>query len=358
MAIGYSSDDVVPVGSLIRQSRGTAGLTQRQLAHAAGVSVGTLRDIEQGRTLHPRPGTLEDLARVLRADSSQRAELLRYWRACAGARRVGVVHRRSGGKRARPSVRVEVLGPLTATRLGKRLALGSVRQRAVLGLLVLHEDRWLHRDVLIDVLWGEHAPPRAVAKVQGYVSSLRGLLDPVYDGGKRVGLLACAGHGYQFNAHEADVDLLAFSHWVERADSAAAQRDPARACEHYERALAVWRGDALADIDLLREHPAVTWLASRRADVVLRYAEAAALIYRSGQVLPHLRDLCARETFNEPAHGSLMIALADVGPQAAAIGVFTALRQRLDRELGIRPGPALMQAHIRVLRHQFSPVLR
>jgi len=41
------------VGSLIRIRRLAAGLTQQELADLAQVSLGTVRDLEQGRTRHP-----------------------------------------------------------------------------------------------------------------------------------------------------------------------------------------------------------------------------------------------------------------------------------------------------------------
>jgi DNA-binding SARP family transcriptional activator len=50
-------------------------------------------------------------------------------------------------------VRIKVLGPLTTWWNGIQLALGSTRQRAVLGLLALHLRRGVHRDEIIDLLW-------------------------------------------------------------------------------------------------------------------------------------------------------------------------------------------------------------
>ena len=46
----------------------------------------------------------------------------------------------------------------------------------------------------------------------------------------------------------------------------------------------------------------------------------------------------------------LMTGLAAAGQQAAAVEVFWQLKRRLDRELGIRPGPQLAAAHLRILR--------
>lgn len=42
------------IGQDIRRYRKAAGQSQRQLADAAGLSLGALRDLEQGRTLWPR----------------------------------------------------------------------------------------------------------------------------------------------------------------------------------------------------------------------------------------------------------------------------------------------------------------
>jgi hypothetical protein len=41
----------------------------------------------------------------------------------------------------------------------------------------------------------------------------------------------------------------------------------------FEDALGLWRGEPLADVDLLRGHLAVAGLAGRRAAVVMEYAE-------------------------------------------------------------------------------------
>jgi transcriptional regulator with XRE-family HTH domain len=177
---GSGSAGVMTMGLLIRQCRRAADLTQRQLAEAAGVSVAAVRDLEQGRTACPRWGTVENLAGVLGLSSRQRAELLRAWR-------------QPGQRGPRPDVRIDVLGPLVATRFGRPVALGSVRQRAVLGLLVLHQDTWVHRDAIIELLWGERPPPSAVAEVLGYVNRLRGQLDPMRDRGERAGLISSEG---------------------------------------------------------------------------------------------------------------------------------------------------------------------
>ena len=57
---------VATLGMFVRDRRQAAGQTQRQLAEAAGVSVGTIRDLEQGISGRPRRATMQGLATALR----------------------------------------------------------------------------------------------------------------------------------------------------------------------------------------------------------------------------------------------------------------------------------------------------
>ena len=65
------------VGSLVRIRRRAAGLTQRELADLAQVSLGTVRDLEQGRTHRPRPGSMTRLAGALGLDAARLQTLTR-----------------------------------------------------------------------------------------------------------------------------------------------------------------------------------------------------------------------------------------------------------------------------------------
>ena len=48
-----------------------------------------------------------------------------------------------------------VLGQLEAWRDGERLPLGSMKQRSLLALLVIHANQAVSTDQIIDELWGE-----------------------------------------------------------------------------------------------------------------------------------------------------------------------------------------------------------
>jgi DNA-binding SARP family transcriptional activator len=221
----------------------------------------------------------------------------------------------------------------------------------------MYPNMRLHREAIIDVLWESAPPATAVNQVQAHVSRLRRILDP---GGGQDGLgcpLESSGTSYMLRATTGQLDSLAFQDLGERARQARERGDLFSACGLYDRALRLWRGDPLAEMDLLRGSDVVADLARQRTDLIVAYSDAAFEAALHDRVVPHLRALAAREPLNEKAHARLMIALARTGQQAAALGLFDDLRRRLDEQLGVYPGPELADAHECVLQHDFPPLV-
>ncbi len=329
------------LASLIAGGRREASLTQQQLADRAVVSLGAVRDVEQGRTFQPRRNTVEALSLALGLDRNEVAEAA-GWPAGDGG----------GPAVAWPAtamaagVWLGVLGSLAARRDGLPAGAVAGRQRAILGLLAVHPGRALHRETIIDAVWGSQPPASAVAMVQTHVSQLRRLL------GQRV--VTSDGTSYRLDPTAADLDSLEFARLADEARNAAAAGKPAAACRLYEQALHLWRGEPLADVLILHGHPAVTALAQQRAAVTLEHAAVAAAAGCPERAVTQLRELTAREPLDERAHARLMLALAACGQQAAALSVFDRLRRRLDEELGISPSAELAQVHLHILRGQIA----
>jgi DNA-binding SARP family transcriptional activator len=330
-------------GELIRLYRRQAGLTQQQLAAAAGVSIGVVRDIEQGRTTGLRAGSVRRLAAALRLSRRQAAQL--GW--VAQTTPAPASEALSPG--CASGLRIGVLGPLAAWRFGVPVSLGPPMQRALLGLLALSPAAGLPRAAIIDALWCDDPPVTAVSMVQAYIGRLRRLLDPA-------GPVPAAG-GYQLRAAGCVLDLVGFAALVRRGREAQAAANYSAACAAYSDGLAMWRGDPLADVDVLRDHPAIAQLSQQRAEAVIGLADASSAIGWPDRALPQLRELAYREPFNERAHARLMLALAGGGQQAAALDVYERMRRRLDDQLGLRPGAELADAYTRVLcqRTRASP---
>src|SRR5438445_83947 len=66
-----------------------------------------------------------------------------------------------------------ILGPLEVVADGQEVPLGGAKQRALLALLLLHPNRVVSRDRLIDELWETDPPETARTALQVHVSHLR-----------------------------------------------------------------------------------------------------------------------------------------------------------------------------------------
>ena len=66
-----------------------------------------------------------------------------------------------------------ILGPLEVHGESGAVALGAVKPRAVLAVLLLHANEPVSAERLALALWGEAAPADATRTVQVYVSRLR-----------------------------------------------------------------------------------------------------------------------------------------------------------------------------------------
>src|SRR4051794_18412049 len=149
-----------------------------------------------------------------------------------------------------------VLGPLEA-RSGRLVG----KQAALLGLLLLHANRALAAERLIEALWNGDRPRSAENLLQGYVSHLRKTL-----GADRIETVA---GGYLVRVDDDELDAQRFRRLVEEGTASA---DPARAAVLLAEALELWRGDLLEGValDLAAEPEAVRLEELRRDALELR----------------------------------------------------------------------------------------
>jgi DNA-binding SARP family transcriptional activator/tetratricopeptide (TPR) repeat protein/DNA-binding XRE family transcriptional regulator len=307
-------------GQVLRARRLRAGLTQRELAGRAGVSVQAVRDIEAGRMLRPSP----EWARQLTA---------------------AVAVPPAGPPPAVGVLRIEVLGPLSVYRGAEPVDAGAAKQRSLLGLLALQPNRVVPRDEIVDVLWGTHPPESWQNLVSTYVSRLRKLLGAGSPDGPGSPVGRVHG-GCELAVGTEQLDQLRFTALVTRAAP-----QPAAAVEVLRQALALWRGPVLADLDSqLRQHPAAVALAGQRVAAALAFADLGLRLGRYAEVVRELRVVGQVEPLHEGLHARLILALAGAGEPATALLLFAQVRGRLADELGVPPGDELAAAHLRVLR--------
>ena len=232
-----------------------------------------------------------------------------------------------------------ILGPLRILDGDRDLTPGRAKQRALLAVLLLNENRVVASERLVDALWGQVPPASAVNALHGHVAALRGLLG--------AGRIETRPPGYLLRVDPGELDLHRFASLVA---GAARERAPQARSALLRDALAIWRGDPLAD---LHDEPFARGEAARLGELRLSALEdridAELAAGRHHELVAELEPLVAGHPFRERPRAQLMLALYRCGRQARALEVFQAARGRLVSELGIEPGPALRQLQRRIL---------
>jgi WD40 repeat protein/DNA-binding SARP family transcriptional activator len=240
-----------------------------------------------------------------------------------------------------------ILGPLVVVQDGESFALGAVQQRALLAVLLLHRGEAVSVDRLIDELWGERAPAMAAKTVQVYVSRLRKALG--------ASVIVTEGRSYRLAVAPEQVDAVRFE--ALRADGrrAFAAGDVVRATELFGSALALWRGEPLADFAFEPFAQAeIGRLREARLGALEDRIEAELALGRDGELIPELESLVASNPLQERLRGHLMLALYRAGRQAEALSVYRETSVLLRDELGLEPSRRLRQLERAILEHDAS----
>ncbi len=240
-----------------------------------------------------------------------------------------------------------VLGPLEVVGVSGPVALGGLKQRLVLAMLALRAGEVVHRETLIEALWGDESPPSAHKTIESYVSRLRGLLRSA--GSVEAPIEATSG-GYRLMRDGNTFDWIEFDRLAAVAQAEFDRGHPAESAARTREALALSRGRAFAGMS---DEPAIraeaTVLEDRRLLVLELQAEAELALGRHVQVVSGLRSEAAREPSREHLQGLLMLALYRSGRQADALAVFREVRRHLVEDLGLEPTPELRDLQQRIL---------
>ncbi|MFF3675557.1 BTAD domain-containing putative transcriptional regulator [Streptomyces sp. NPDC002120] len=339
-------------GERLRSFRGRAGLPQHELAERAGVSVRTLRDIEQGRVRRPQTRTMQLLADALGLDADAARQLSLPARGAVRPAGGRPGDRCPGDER----LRIGILGPLSVRYRGAETPVQATKVRRLLALLALQHPEPASLGEITHALWPDDPPRSYQSLVHTYVSQARRLLLPSDSvaGLPAESFLTRTHTGYALALERDQVDLTRFQDLSLRARQAHRAGDAAAAHELAGRAYRCWRGPLLAGEPLLPHHPAATAAARQRVESLLLYADLALQLHRPAQVVQALRGAAEEEPLHEGLQAALMLALASCGEQQEALRVFAAVTDRLDQELGVQPGAELRRAHLRIL-HQELP---
>jgi DNA-binding SARP family transcriptional activator len=244
-----------------------------------------------------------------------------------------------------------ILGPLEVLDEGRAVTLAGGKQRALLALFLLHTNETLTTDRLIDALWGD-SPPHAAAKaVQMHVSRLRKAL-AAGAGNGAVGdrLLVTRERGYELRLDPDLLDAHRFERLVAEGRGALSVGNPERALAALEEALALWRGEALADLAYEPFAPGeIARLDDLRIGTLEQLIEAKLALGRHAEVVGELEALIGDHPYRERLRAQLMLALYRCDRQAEALQAYQDARRKLVEELGIEPGERLRELERAIL---------
>jgi len=220
--------------------------------------------------------------------------------------------------------------------------------RTLLTVLILHAGDTVGTATLMDVLWGDNLPSNPANSLQIQISYLRKRLSS--DGNAQP--IVTRPGGYALLIEPDQIDARRFESAVRSASrSAPSNRDEMLlTLGELDDALALWRGDVLADVS---DEPFAVGESARLDELrlvafELRHDLLLAL-GRHQELVGELLALVAAHPLREQLHEHLLLALYRCGRQAEALRAYDQARNQLLEELGIDPGPRLQELYGRIL---------
>ncbi|MCX4856326.1 AfsR/SARP family transcriptional regulator [Streptomyces canus] len=254
---------------------------------------------------------------------------------------------------------ISVLGSLTVTHTGRSIVPTAAKPRKVLALLALRPDQAVSVSAFLEELWEQRPPRSALTTLQTYILRLRNLIEAAEHGRPSPGaasrphsreVLATWGSGYLLSTHGGRIDIHDFEQLAAAGHRAMAATDYRTASDSFRRALALWRDEALVDVQagpLLST--AIRHLEEQRLSLLSRQVEADLRLGRHHELLSDLASLCAQYPLHEGFQAQYMLALCRAGRRSDALQTFQRLRRRIREELAMDPSPALHRLQQAVL---------
>jgi DNA-binding SARP family transcriptional activator len=223
----------------------------------------------------------------------------------------------------------------------------AIKKRVLLAALLSRAEEVVSTSCLMAEIWDDRPPRKARAALHVYMAQLRNQL---FDQGDDWATIETEGPGYVLWLGGAGLDQHDFEALLRSSQDCKEAGDLGRAMEQLERALALWRGPALAG---LTDGPMLGVYATcldeqyvgaveARLEIDLQLGRHRAVV---AELIRLVHDYPLRETFSR----QLMLAYYRSERQADALNCFLQLRGRLQDELGVEPCRPVQQLHQAVL---------
>jgi DNA-binding SARP family transcriptional activator len=253
---------------------------------------------------------------------------------------------------ARRDVRMAALGRLSVT-VGERSRAGDwLQQRPgqVLRYLLASRGGAQRSEAIANALWPERGPS-AVANVRYCIFKLREHLGDGADLG--ASLVVRDAAGYRVDLSRVDLDVDEFQTKATGGIAAYRRGEPALAETMLGEALALYRGEFLADDPYadwaFAEREYLRSLAGKGLAAMAQIALTSGRLVAAGEQLQRLAEL---EPFDSHVHQMLIEVCLRRGRRTEALRHYHALRARLHRAFGEQPDFELTSVAARAYRQQ------
>ena len=258
------------------------------------------------------------------------------------------------------TLRIQTLGPFRIWRRGELIADSAwptAKSKTLFKILLTERGRFVPADRLLEYLWPDLSPRRALNNLWVTVSHVRRTLEPELAPRSPSAYIDTVHDGYTFNqASDYWLDVDTFS-----AQLRAAQTIPdlQRRIEALEAARALYQGL------YLDEDPYEEWALHTRASLHGEYlsllADLADGYGRQGHyqhAIAICREILVHERSREIVYRQLMLYHYCAGDQSQALKVFEDCRRALDEELGVAPMPETTELYHKIQRREVETVDR
>jgi DNA-binding SARP family transcriptional activator len=248
-----------------------------------------------------------------------------------------------------------ILGLMEVLDAARRVELPRGKGRSLLAILTLHAGQPVASERLIDEIWGGEPPTTAATVVHGLVSRLRKVLEPDRMTGTPPQVLQTVGTAYRLAIDPEDVDANRFKRLLDEARGGSPDMRSAK----LSAALSLWRGPPLADFMYEPfSQLAIAALEESRIEAMEDRFEAELARGRDAELVTELHEVTAGHPFRERLRGFLMVALYRAGRQTESLDVYRRTRALLLEEMGLEPGPELLELEAAILRQDPTLELR
>ena len=270
--------------------------------------------------------------------------------AAVGSRPAAIFHLRPGDARDRrrrsdphwlsgPELRITAFGRTRVDTPEGPLRGEWLQQRPgqLLKYLICERNRVVPADVIAEALW-PGTGRQGLGNVRYFMHALRDKLEPDRRRGARSSFIVTVQGGYAINRRHVQVDADDFDEAISQGLEAAARVDDDFAVERLKDALALYRGDFLADEPYaewaLDERDRLHNLAGRALRALTKVMLGRHELEAAAEYLEQLAEL---EPLDGEAHRDLLAVWLAQGRRTEAARRYAIYRSRILREFGEEP---------------------